>query len=189
MHPRHPAPVAAALSGLLLIVGLAGCSAVSGGGTATPTPSPNAQQVAALYRELAQCLREHGVPNLPDPVQDPRTGDWELPPGTAKPPDTAMTACKSVTDRIPVPPGKQERPPTAAEMAKLKRFSQCMREQGLRDWPDPNENGAFPLPQRLEAMGKRGFVRQLQACKQYAPEGLRIESGTNAKPGSGGGRP
>ena len=189
MHPRHRTAVAAALGGLLLLVGIAGCSSVSGGAAATPTPSPNARQVAALYRELAQCIRQHGVPNLPDPVQNPETGDWELPPGTAKPPDTAMAACKSITDRMPVPPGKQQRPPTAAEMAKLKRFAQCMREQGLPDWPDPNENGAFPLPQSIERLGKRGFLRQFQACKQYSPKKIRIESSRDAKPASGGGRP
>jgi hypothetical protein len=162
------ATLAVVLTGTLAGV-LTGCG--SGGGHAqspTPAGTPNTQQVAALYRQLAQCIRQHGVPNLPDPVQDPTTGEWDLPPGTVEPGRAAMEACRSIMERIPQ--GNRQGARSAADMAKLRRFAQCMRDHGVPDWPDPNSEGSFSLPARLERLGKRGIMTQLQACKQYQPE-------------------
>ncbi|MBC6461704.1 hypothetical protein [Actinomadura sp. HBU206391] len=163
-----------ALSAAMALGGLTACSS-GGGAAATPTASnsPNAQQVAALYRRLSQCIRDNGAPTFPDLVQDPETGGWEPPRGTEDPPKQAFLACQSIAEQIPKGYGKQRRPVTAADLAKLRRFSACMREQGLRDWPDPNDEGAFPLPERLLRQGKRGFVRELQACKHLQPAGTR----------------
>jgi hypothetical protein len=162
-----------AVGGALL---LAGCgSGGSGGHPATPTPthSLNAQEMASLYRQLAQCVRAHGLPNFPDPVQNPRTGDWQMPQGTSKPPLNVMNACKSITNRLPQ--GKHDQPPSAADMAKLRELARCFREHGLADWPDPNADGAFPLPPRLTQLGKKGIMTQLQACKQQFPgSGIRV---------------
>ncbi|MGI8329130.1 hypothetical protein ACRYCC_04140 [Actinomadura scrupuli] len=161
-----PARVLAGLLTAVLAGTLAGCG--SGGGHApspSPAGTPNTQQVAALYRRLAQCIRQHGVPNLPDPVQNPTTGEWELPPGTAEPGRAAMEACRSLAEQIPQGNGKRAR--SAADMAQLRKFAQCMRDHGVPDWPDPNSEGAFSMPPRLERLGKRGVMAQLEACKQY----------------------
>jgi hypothetical protein len=177
LHPRRPRPgppvprrplTAALLAGVLAAAmagTLAGCgSGGAGAQSPSPTGTPNTQQVAALYRRLAQCIRQHGVPNLPDPVQNPTTGEWELPPGTAEPGRAAMEACRSLAEQIPGGNGKA-RP--VADMARLRKFSQCMRDHGLPDWPDPDSEGEFSLPARLERLGKRGIMAQLEACKQY----------------------
>jgi hypothetical protein len=156
-----------------LIFVLAGCGSAAGqagsgpGASANPSASPSGQRLLAMYRELADCLRHHGVPNLPDPVLNPATGKVELPPGTAKPPPSAMNACKSISDRLPA---DDKRPPvTAADMVKLRQLAVCMRGHGLSDWPDPNADGAFPLPKRLMDLGKKGMMSQIQACKQFFP--------------------
>ncbi|GAA2082004.1 hypothetical protein [Actinomadura alba] len=174
-------------------VALGGLTACSTGGAATTattsaSPSPNAQQVAALYRQLAQCLRENGAPNFPDPVRDARTGEWVPPRGTKDPPQRAFTACRSISDRIPRPKGKEDRPPTAAELAKLRQFSTCMREQGSRDWPDPNSDGRFPLPERLQRLGKKAFMKELQACRHLMPKtypGIRVQGDAKGKGSNG----
>jgi hypothetical protein len=165
--------------------GAAGCSALDGGtpasGTSTGT-SPNAgaggtpgagrSASAALYHQAAECIRAHGVPGFPDPTQNPQTGEWDLPPGTRKPPRSTMNACRSILSRIPETRGEPSRRPlTAAEMTKAKQFGQCMRRHGLADWPDPSPNGEFVLPQRYARLGKSGIRAQLMACREYRVEG------------------
>lgn len=173
------AVVAAAAGACAAVV--AGCG--SGGHAAshtTPSGTSNAQ-TQAILRELTQCIRQHGVPNFPDMTYDQRTGKVQVPPGTRKPPQNTMDACRSIASRLPAE--GMDRPATAAEMAKLRELSQCMRRHGLPDWPDPNANGAFPLPPRLRQGGKVMMRTQLQACRQYFPAG-GIQSAEGA--GSGG---
>jgi hypothetical protein len=172
-----------------LVLVLAGCASATGaaapgssaGAKSGASATPGSRQLLAIYRELAQCIRQHGQPNLPDPVVNPSTGKVELPPGTQKPSRAAMDACKSIADRLP--PSENNRPPvTAADMVKLRALARCMRAHGLNDWPDPNADGSFPLPTRLFNLGKKGIITQIQACKQYYPNGkisIQAPAGSN----------
>jgi hypothetical protein len=177
---RYTAMVAAA--GACAVV-VTGCSS---GGHAASHASPSAMsstQTLAILRQLTQCIRQHGVPNFPDLAYDPQSGGWQPPPNTPKPPPSTMNACKSIADRLPAE--GENRPPSAAEMAKLRAFSKCMRQHGIQDWPDPNADGAFPLPPRLRQGGKPMVRNQLQACQQYFPASgrIRMDSGSS---GNGG---
>jgi hypothetical protein len=165
---------AAALSALAAV--LAGCAPTHGSGASgpTPTPSGSSTRIAAVYMELVRCIRAHGIPNFPDPVINPQTGQPDLPSGTQKPGPSVMRACQSIADRLP--PSGKERTVTAAELAKLRQFAGCMRQHGLNDWPDPDARGVFPLPKRLLDLGKKGIRSQLEACKQYFPsKGISIK--------------
>lgn len=160
-------------------VAVTGCD--SGGhaaGHATPSAMSSTQTVAIL-RRLTQCIRQHGVPNFPDLAYDPQTGGWNPPPHTPKPPPSTLNACRSIADRLP-PKGGNQPPPTAAEMARLRQFAGCMRQHGIQDWPDPNADGAFPLPPRLLRAGKGPIRSQLQACQRYFPASghIQIASGS-----------
>ncbi|MEV1173607.1 hypothetical protein [Nonomuraea sp. NPDC049784] len=166
-----------ALPAILLVPLLAACG--TSPGSAAPSATPTAQSELAIYRELAACLRAHGYPNLPDPVQDPRTGEIDLPPGTVKPPDSALAPCRSIMAKLPKRGRPSHRPPTAAEMAGLKKFAACMRSHGLRDFPDPNPEGDFQLPRSYASKGKQGMRTQLDACKKEHP-------GTLERGGPGG---
>ncbi|MEU9884581.1 hypothetical protein [Sphaerisporangium sp. NPDC051011] len=159
-----------------LVAVLAGCASTSPG-TATPSPSPTgAARTLALFKDVAKCLRTHGMPGFPDPTVDPRTGEVGVPDRAAKPGRAALDACRTYIDRLP-DKGQGGKPVTAAEMAKLREFSRCMREHGLRDWPDPNPEGAFSLPKRLDDLGKRGLRTQFEACGQYLPgKGVKASS-------------
>ncbi|GAA4504500.1 hypothetical protein GCM10023191_058870 [Actinoallomurus oryzae] len=166
-----------ALAGLALASLLTGCGGGHGHSASSTPATSGARQGAArgndaaLWRQLAACLRRHGVPNFPDPVQDP-SGSWGPPANTSKPPQSAMTACKSIANQLP-----GRRPAASAgDMAKLRRFAQCMRAHGVSDWPDPKADGSFDLPQRLRA-GKQVFKTQLAACRQYMTGGQILVSG------------
>lgn len=110
----------------------------------SPSADPTAQRTHA-WLTFAACMRTHGA-DLPDPSFD-QDGNpvWSVNPKTQ--PQAALAACVS---SLPVPSvqgtgaGKSARPPTAAELATLTRFAQCMRQQGMPDFPDPNpQTGDF----------------------------------------------
>jgi hypothetical protein len=158
--------------------GATGCGALGVGAKPSGSLTPAARSSSpgpAAYRQAAQCIRQHGVPDFPDPTQNPQTGKWDLPPGTRKPPRSVMAACKALLDRLPETRGRESPPPlTPAQMVKARQWAQCMRQHGLPDWPDPEADGTFVVPKRLVAGGKGAFRPQLEACRRYAPGGRLI---------------
>lgn len=111
------------------------------GAAATPSPVSTAQ----VYHQFAQCVREHGDPDFPDPVVD-ASGRITLPGGAQKPGQEVMKACVSILDRLPArPAGSADHP----DPAMMRQFARCMREHGVDDWPDPDANGRFTLPESL----------------------------------------
>jgi hypothetical protein len=160
------------LTGLLAALALAaaGCS-IGPLGAARPTASPTTANPVAVYHEVAQCVRDHGMPDFPDPTVDAQ-GQPHLPEGQATPPPSIFQACEPILNQLPPaqrPNGVQNDP------AMMQRFAQCMRAHGITDWPDPNANGDFPLPPSLAGSVKTGpRSQQIRAawngpCKQYNP--------------------
>jgi hypothetical protein len=117
-------------------------------------------------------MRTHGYPSFPDPTQD-EDGNWNFPEsaGDARTPPACSTLArraKSQLARSRVDP--KGKPRSAADMAKLRAFARCMREHGLADWPDPDADGAFALPSRLQS--RQPLTRPAeQACRRYLPSG------------------
>jgi hypothetical protein len=151
--------------GVLLLAGLAGCSA-SGGSGATSTTSGQ-QNAAAVWRELVRCARANGMPNLPDPQLD-SNGRANFPNGTPDPPARVRRACQAIYDRLPPSArGDEERPPV--DMQALLRFARCMREHGVADFPDPDAEGNFNAPAGATDPKSPRFKSALQACRQLDP--------------------
>jgi hypothetical protein len=156
----------------LFLAGLVFAVAACGTGSQTPAAhaSPN---VAAIYHQVAQCIRDHGAPNFPDPTVD-ASGHPQLPPGTQQPPQAALTPCRSILNQLPAsdrPAGTVPQDP-----AMMLRFAQCMRAHGITDWPDPNADGSFTLPATLAGGKTSPRWRQVRdvwtgSCKQYDPSG------------------
>lgn len=126
--------------------------------------------MSTLAREYAQCMRDHGIANFPDPT----VSDGNISYGTddsikgalgAHP--EAVAACKSIQDRISQAGGKNWRP-TAADMQKLLQFAKCVREHGVPEWPDPDADGKFTIPPKLEDENPETRIYPAhRACKQY----------------------
>jgi hypothetical protein len=132
-------------------------------------------QILAIGREAAQCIREHGVANFPDPVvsagQLTLPGDNEPPPGA----DAAVAACRSILERLPASAlGEGDDAPGPEDVTQLLKFAQCIREHGIPDWPDPKADGSFPLNGTpLEHEGKSPRLqRATEACHQYWDGGI-----------------
>jgi hypothetical protein len=158
------------LTGLLaaLVLAAAGCGTGTPAAAARPTANP-----VTVWHEVAQCVRDHGIPDFPDPTVDAQ-GQPHLPAGVPTPPDSIVQACQPILNQLPPadrPGGPQNDP------AMMRRFAACMRAHGIQDWPDPNASGEFPLPASLAGNMKRGpRWPQIQTawqgpCKQYDPSG------------------
>lgn len=160
------------------VLALTGCG--SGGGSAGSSPSSNAMsdpQILAIGKELAQCLRQHGVPNLPDPTVN--NGRLILPDAgmegvTDAQMNTAMQACQSIRNKLPASAfggaGQPSQAPlTADDLAKLRKFAECMRGQGLSDFPDPGPDGNFDLAKTslADQANAQKIHAALKECKQY----------------------
>jgi hypothetical protein len=157
---------------LLLLAPLAaGCG--SNGPSGTTGPSGQAGQnkdVAAAYA-YARCMRSHGVPNFPDPHvsisgNHGSVGFAVNPSETGSPKfGSAQKACSKV---LPPPASAgQERAQQQAEKRNLLAFAQCLRANGIHDFPDPNAQGQLPLPTVIAAgvdLHSRQLLDAAQAC-------------------------
>jgi hypothetical protein len=144
-----------------------------------PTPPPS-ESTAQIWHELVACARAHGDPTLPDPVIDSQ-GRAQFPPGTQAPSAETQRACQSIYNRLPASDRIPGLGPVDIQMEI--KFAQCMRQQGVTDWPDPDVNSDYPLPADLRApiKTKSGPVwdrikAAADACKAFNPSGRISDS-------------
>lgn len=147
------------------------------GGHATPS-APADPRTAPL--QFAACMRAHGV-NVADPTFG-QNGAPQWSPGTKETLSqnpAAYQACSPILLRASG--GPPQSPPTAAQLAQLTRFAQCIRQHGVPDFPDPDpqnghfhgyaavvQAGASPAP-GVDPGFADAFAAAYQACRQYAP--------------------
>ncbi|MDG6110472.1 hypothetical protein Daura_28440 [Dactylosporangium aurantiacum] len=162
-----PRPLAA----LALLAVLAGCSpAPRTADTADPS-AINTQQALDIGRRIAQCGREHGYPDMADPVLD---GDRLAWPGDGPDMKERLRAleevpeCKAIISQMQaLGAPRSATAVSAADMEKLKAFASCMREHGVDGFPDPKADGTFPLvgtPLETEGKSER-VLAGIDACK------------------------
>ncbi len=116
----------------------AGSTPLTGGGAAGSGPStPAALETDALA--YSKCMRSNGVPNFPDPQPG---GDFEFQRGSGLDPSSsafkaAQAKClKLLPGGGPPGPGTQTHPSPQA-LAQMVKVAQCMRRQGIYNFPDP----------------------------------------------------
>jgi hypothetical protein len=107
-------------------------------------PSDDPQE---RLRQFVNCMRANGV-DVPDPEPNDRTGksvlnfgDGEIDKSKLLP---AMEKCNKY-----MPGGGAKLELTPQEIERMRRFAQCMRENGVPTWPDPEPDGSF----NAEAVG------------------------------------
>ena len=176
----------------LLLAGVVACGGSAHAPSSTAASSQRVRTLAAAHT-LVQCLRQHGFPNVPDPVLDD-AGNVSWPAGTnpADIPtaDQAPAACLQAAGSLQQAIGSESsqsrclggcgQEPSAADRRLGLQLARCMRQNGLPDWPDPNPDGTWTLPSRLQS--KAAWAATLrQHCRQYLPSGkLAIEENGNA---------
>ena len=191
--------IALILISICLAGGAAACSAAGpsgpyggasqgGGAPGSGSQSGGSEQVMTVMRQLAHCIRGHGMPGWPDPVINPLTGAPDWPRNAPRVPAGIQQACQSVANRLP-PDVQQSQPPTATGMQALLRFARCMRAHGIPGWPDPNALGEFPLTTQMSIQYKVADRPAANACIRYVPGGTQYLQfvGTAAPQAASGG--
>jgi hypothetical protein len=152
---------------LVVLVGIAVLASACGSSTpvaSNPTTNSTANREQAV--KFAQCMRNNGVSNFPDPGA---SGQFTV-DGIANSSgintntpafEQALSACKSLE-----PSGFMGTQRTPQQQAAALKFAQCMRNNGISNFPDPspdgpiiNVNGAHSIP---------GFQTALSKCSAYS---------------------
>lgn len=154
---------------LLLAPVVAGC------GSNKPTPTGTAsdpQNPAASAYAYSRCMRSHGVPNFPDPKVKVR-GDSVAVAIAVNPSETgspkfgsAQKKCQGIIGGPGLSQGQVEAQQQAHKRILL-AFAQCLRANGIHDFPDPNAQGQLRLPTIIAAgvdIHSREFLDAAKAC-------------------------
>ncbi|AGZ39732.1 hypothetical protein [Actinoplanes friuliensis] len=164
--------------GLLLTASAAGCGGPTGddGGVASVGGTPTASSNATTSKErdedaplkFSQCMREQGLTWFPDPK--PGGGlQIKIPQGTDKAKvDAAMVACKEWA-----PDGGQDGPADPERLERARQLAQCMRDNGIKNFPDPRPDGSIHVDGSKVGAGPGdpSFDKAEQACSKFAPGG------------------
>ena len=128
----------------------AGCSTVDSAGARQDTDREKA--VA-----FATCMRDNGVREFPDPDASGRLTIDGIVNGSSVDTDSpawkrAAQACKNLQ-----PAGFTGNKRSAEQQSIALQFAQCIRENGVQDFPDPDPNGPLVDTNRIpSAAGKGG---------------------------------
>jgi hypothetical protein len=155
MIPRLPSTLCSGLLAAMLLADAA---------VAQQTPADR-DDAALAY---AQCMRDNGFAEFPDPTPG---GDLRLQvtPESAPRFQAAGEACRDLA-----PEGFRDRDLTPEELDALVRLSQCVRENGVPDFPDPNADGAFDLRGVSSGPGDPRIEAAMQACRDHVGRTGRI---------------
>jgi hypothetical protein len=128
-----------------------------------PGTAPTDPQDAGLL--FAQCMRDNGVPDFPDPDAN---GEFRGAGHEQQDDPTfgaAMEACRDLA-----PGGEHQGTLDPAEVEQMREFSQCMRDNGLPDFPDPDPDGQLRGAGH-EVEADPNFQAAMEACREKLPGG------------------
>jgi hypothetical protein len=149
----------------MLAVVAAGCgngSAASSSSTAAGhTSTATAREKAVRF---AECMRANGVGAFPDPNAAGELTIDAVANGSSLDTDSAafeqaLSACKDLE-----PPGFTGHERNAQQQAAALRFAQCIRDHGVRDFPDPGAHDPLVDTRRIPSSDAPGGMDILNAA-------------------------
>jgi hypothetical protein len=175
---RRGITLAAMAIGVSLLVAACGGEDPTTQGVASlgDTPSPSASAAGNAEGKgsglaYAQCMRENGIKEFPDPSADGKL-TLRAKPGSGLDPNSpawkkAEEACKSLR---PEPSEAQKQQAKAQGL----KYAQCMRENGIKEFPDPSADGGVMLRMKkgtdMDPESPK-FKAAQEACKSFMPGG------------------
>ena len=168
---RKPGPLAA-----LAVVALIGASCSDAPDENGGAGNANAANQGKAVK-FAECMRDNGVSEFPDPEPsggltidgvvngsslDPSSAAWE----------NAMAACEDLQ-----PPGfTGDEDVTAEEQEARLEFAQCIRDNGVEDFPDPAVDAPLVdtnrIPSAATESGMTVLNAAMQTCGDLAAEAM-----------------
>ncbi|MEU0464963.1 hypothetical protein ABZ215_13250 [Amycolatopsis sp. NPDC006131] len=154
-----------------------GKSVASVGGSSSTTQAAAASADPVAY---AQCMRANGIANFPDPKAD---GGMAFDENSGIDPESqqfkdADAKCKQF---MPADAGKRTTGDQWPAEDKLK-YAQCMRENGVPAFPDPDADGGFPALIQGGPVDPESpqFQAAEKACQQYVPQNMPQKNRTGS---------
>jgi predicted small lipoprotein YifL len=159
----------AALAMIAVIVAGCGHGPDSAGSAASQNSTATKREKAVKF---AECMRANGVSAFPDPDASGQLTIDAVANGSSV--DTsstlftqAMSTCKELE-----PPGFTGGKVTPSQRPARLEFAQCIRKNGVPDFPDPTPNGPLVDTNRIPSAATTGGMSILNAamqkCHQYA---------------------
>jgi hypothetical protein len=138
------------------------------GTTSSGTDKKLTKQEKAV--KFAECMRANGVPHFPDP--DPN-GDSNFGVDVTREVWLkAIDACKALK-----PPGALSAKRTPKEQSASLSFAQCVRDHGVKDFPDPVNGQPLIDTYKIPSSNKPGGMTILNAATQACGGILKSSAG------------
>jgi hypothetical protein len=167
--------------GLLLALPVAGCArgggdddGVASASGAKPSASAtgntgkrNPKDDQEAFLKYSQCMRDHGIP-MDDPQMEGGGFSMSIPEGT----DVAKVQAAEAECKQFMPNGGEPPKLDAEQQEKMRKFAQCMRENGVPNFPDPSEDGGIMIDGGKLGLDPRSqqFKDAEKACEQHQPK-------------------
>jgi hypothetical protein len=171
-HARHRPLAALALAALALAaLIIVGCSnAPSETGTASSSAGAGSAGTTSTAREkgvkFSRCMRDNGVSAFPDPDASGELTIDAIANGSSL--DTssaafeqAISACKDLQ-----PAGFTGHKRSAQQQGYALKFAQCIRDNGVEDFPDPTPDAPLVDTTRIPSTERSGGMSILNAAMQ-----------------------
>jgi hypothetical protein len=144
---------------MAMVVPISACG--SSGPTGTATGSIRAHTTSKREKgvRFAECMRANGVSDFPDP-----NASGEFVYGASVSPAVfkrAVDACKALQ-----PPGTLSANRNPAQQSAALRFAQCIRENGVSDFPDPVNGQPLVDTNRIPSSATNSGMSILNAAMQ-----------------------
>ena len=120
--------------------------------------------------KFAECMRANGVPHFPDP--DPKGETNFGVDVTREVWLKAVDACKALK-----PPGALSSKRTRKEQSASLRFAQCVRDHGVKDFPDPVNGEPLIDTYKIPSSNKPGGMTILNAATNECGAVLKSAAG------------
>jgi hypothetical protein len=142
---RRTLRLLATLAAIAMVVLLNAC------GSDAPAATGSGSNVAQAVK-FAQCMRANGVPDFPDPDASGTLTIDGVVNGSSLDPNSAtfqqaISACKDLE-----PAGFMGHTRSAQQQEAALKFAQCMRDNGVPDFPDPTADGPIIDTTRIPSM-------------------------------------
>jgi len=126
--------------------------------------------------QFAQCMRDNGVSEFPDPDASGALTIDAIANGSSLDTDSAafkqaLSACKDLQ-----PAGFTGHKRTAQQQEEALKFAQCMRDNGVKDFPDPGPDdplvNTYRIPSSNTTAGMSALNAAMQTCGDLAEQAM-----------------
>jgi hypothetical protein len=158
-----------ALAPIAMVVVISACGSSAPAETGTGSNGSGGDPTATAHAKgvrFAECMRSNGVSRFPDPGPSGKLTIDAIANGSSLDTSTpaftrAISACKALE-----PAGFTGTKRSSQQQQAALTFAQCIRANGVKDFPDPIPNGPLVDTNRIPSTAEPGGMSALHAAMQ-----------------------